>query len=131
MLLLGNVMIATTTHRDLLAVAAGLALPFNALLMSTENAIFLLFPSRPAAASPGDFQMLGRQAAQLVMKAFAVIFGLVIAFGVAAPVFVLLGGPLIVLTLLAGAVLFGETCALVPLMAWAFRRFDPSIDTPA
>lgn len=130
-LLLGSVMVATTTHRDLLAVAASLALPFNALLMSTENAIFLLFPSRPAAASPGDFQMLGRQAAQLVMKAFAVIIGLVIAFGIAAPVFILLGGPLIVLTLLAGTILLGETCALIPLMAWAFQRFDPSVDTPA
>lgn len=131
MLLLGSVMVATATHRDLLAVTAGLALPFNALLMSTENAIFLLFPSRPAAASPGDFQMLGRQAAQLVMKAFAVIIGLVIAFTIAAPLFILLGGSLILLTLLAGTVLLGETCAMIPLMAWAFQRFDPSVDTPA
>jgi hypothetical protein len=57
--------------------------------------------------------------------------GLVIAFVIAWPVFVLLGGPLVVLTLIAGGVLLGETCALVPLMAWAFARFDPSVDTPA
>jgi hypothetical protein len=131
LLLLGSVMIATTAHRDLLAIAAALALPFNALLMSTENAIFLLFPSRPAAASPGDFQMLGRQAAQLVMKALAVVTGLVLAFGLAAPPFILLGGPPLVLILIAGAVLLAETCALIPLMDWAFRRFDPSLDTPA
>jgi hypothetical protein len=131
LLLLGSVMLATTAHRGLLLVAAALALPFNALLMSTENAIFLLFPSRPAAASPGDFQMLGRQLIQLVMKAISVMAGLVIAVSIAAPVFVLLGGPLIVLTQIAGGILLAETCALVPLMAWAFQRFDPSVDTPA
>lgn len=130
-LLLGSVMVASSAHRDLVAVAAALALPFNALLMSTENAIFLLFPSRPAAASPGDFQMLGKQVAQLVMKAFAVIIGLVIAFGLAAPLFIIVGGSLIVLALVAGAILFGETCALIPLMGWAFARFDPSMDIPA
>lgn len=131
MLLLGSVMVATPVRRDLLAVAAALALPFNALLMSTENAIFLLFPTRPAAVTPGDFQMLGRQVAQLLMKAISVMVGLVLAFAIAAIPFMLLGGPLVVLTIVAGAVLLAETTALVPLMAWAFRRFDPSVDTPA
>jgi hypothetical protein len=130
-ILLGSIAIATRTHLDWLAVAMGLAFPFNALLMATENAIFLLFPTRPAAASPGDFQMLGRQAAQLVMKAITVIIGLAIAVGIAAPIFIVLGGPLVMLTLIAGIVLLGETCALVPAIAWAFRRFDPSVDTPA
>ena len=56
----------TTIIATLALTAAALAFPFNALLMSTENLIFLLFPSRPAASSPGDFQVLGRQAAQAV-----------------------------------------------------------------
>jgi hypothetical protein len=129
--LLGSVAIATRTHLEWLAVAMGLAFPFNMLLMATENAIFLLFPTRPAAASPGDFQMLGRQAAQLVMKAFTVMIGLAVAVALSVPVFILLGGPLVVLTLLAGIILLGETCALVPAIAWAFQRFDPSVDTPA
>jgi hypothetical protein len=131
LLLLGGIMIATPAHRELLAVAAGLALPYNALLMAAENTIFLLLPSRPAAATPGDFQMLGRQAAQLMMKGFTVFIGLLIAFAVAAPLYILLGGPMIVLTLVAGAILLAETCALIPLMDWAFQRFDPSMDTPA
>lgn len=130
-LLLGSIMAATPAHRDLLAIAAGLALPFNALLMSTENTIFLLFPTRPAAVSPGDFQMIGRQAAQLAMKAFTVLLGVTLAFGLALPLFVLLGGAPIVLTLVAGALLLAETAAMIPLMDWAFRRFDPSVDTPA
>ncbi|HEY2587803.1 MAG TPA: putative ABC exporter domain-containing protein [Tepidisphaeraceae bacterium] len=130
-ILLGSVAIATRTHLDWLAVAMGLAFPFNALLMATENTIFLLFPTRPAAASPGDFQMLGRQAAQLVMKAITVMIGLAIAVAVAVPIFILLGGPLVVLTLIAGIILLGETVALIPAIAWAFKRFDPSVDTPA
>ena len=130
-LLLGGVAAAAGSHRAVLVVAACLALPFNFLLMTTENLIFLLFPTRPAAASPGDFQVLGRQAAQLVLKAVTVLIGAVIAFGVAVPIYILTGGSLILLTLLAGAILAGEAIAMIPLVSWAFRRFDPSIDTPA
>lgn len=133
-LLLLGVAAATATagaDRKILFTAAALALPFNALLMSTENLIFLLFPSRPAAASPGDFQVLGRQAAQLVLKSVAVIAGCAVAFSVALPLFVLTGGSFVVVTVVAGSMLLGETAALLPAVAWAYNRFDPSVDTPA
>jgi hypothetical protein len=130
-LLLVGVAAAATTNRGLLLTAAALALPFNALLMSAENLIFLLFPSRPAAASPGDFQVLGRQAAQLVLKSFFVIMGCIIALVVAVPLFILTGGSYIVLIAVAGSLLAGETCALIPAIAWAYNRFDPSLDIPA
>ena len=130
-LLLLCVGLITGTKRELFFTAAALALPFNALLMSTENLIFLLFPSRPAASSPGDFQVLGRQAAQLVIKSVSVIIGVMIAMSIAVPLFILTGGSYIVLTLVAGALLLAQTCALVPAVAWAFARFDPSVDTPA
>lgn len=129
-LLLGSIAAIVPQGRDALAATAVLSLPFNALLMAAENFIFLLFPSRPAAVSPGDFQVLGRQAAQLVMKALTVVTGCVIALVVAAP-FWMLSGSTIVLTLIAGAVLSAEAVALVPAIAWAYRRFDPSVDTPA
>jgi hypothetical protein len=130
-MLLGIAAVVAADRRGVLLVAAALALPFNALLVTSDNLIFLLFPSRPAAASPGDFQMLGRQAAQLIMKGLAVIFGCVIAFGIAIPVYILTGGSLIVLSVIAGTILAGESAALIPLVAGAFRRFDPSIDMPA
>lgn len=130
-LLLGSVSFVVHEHRDVLLIAACLALPFNALLMATENLIFLLFPTRPAAASPGDFQVLGRQAAQLVMKAFTVLSGCMVAFGIAALVLLATGGGLVVLAIVAGVILAGETLALVPMIAWAYNRFDPSVDTPA
>ncbi|HSU66566.1 MAG TPA: putative ABC exporter domain-containing protein [Tepidisphaeraceae bacterium] len=130
-LLLISISAVGTSHRDILVVAAFLALPFNALLMSLENLIFLLFPTRPAAASPGDFQMIGRQAAQLMMKGLAVAIGVGIALAVAVPVYILTGGSLVVLTVLAWIVMGAEVVALVPFISWAFTRFDPSIDTPA
>jgi len=130
-LLLLGVAAVVRSHRDVLIVAACLALPFNVLLMATENVIFLLFPTRPAAASPGDFQVLGRQAAQLVMKGIAMLVGCLVAFGIAVPMFILSGGSLPVLALIAGTILAAEACALIPAIAWAYNRFDPSIDTPA
>lgn len=130
-LLLTGVAIAAPSYRNVLFVAACLALPFDAMLMATENLIFLLFPSRPAAASPGDFQVLGRQAAQLVMKALAVCIGLGVALIVAIPLYILSGGSFVLLTVLTGAILAAQTCTLIPAVAWAYNRFDPSVDTPA
>ena len=130
-LMLLGVAAAVPAQRDVLFVAACLALPFNALLMATENLIFLLFPTRPAAASPGDFQVLGRQAVQLVMKAIAMLIGCLVAFGIAVPLFIFTGGSQPVLTLVAGTILATEVVALIPAIAWAYNRFDPSVDTPA
>jgi len=131
LLLLGVAFSVSADQRELLVVAACLALPFNGLLMATENLIFLLFPTRPAAASPGDFQVLGRQAAQLVMKAIAVMLGCLLAAGVAVPIYILTGGSLVLVTVLAGLILLAETAVLIPAIAWAYNRFDPSVDTPA
>ena len=102
-LLLLGVAAATGAKHELLFTAAALAFPFNALLMSTENLIFLLFPSRPAASSPGDFQVLGRQAAQLALKTVSVVIGGMIAMVIAVPIFILSGGSYILLAALSPA----------------------------
>jgi len=65
-----------------------------------------------------------------VMKGFAVLIGLGMALGIAAPVFILMGGSLVAPTIIAWTVLGVEAVALIPVIAWAFGRFDPSIDTP-
>ena len=130
-LFLASIAAITRQHKAELMAAAFVALPFNALLMTTENLIFLLFPTRPAAASPGDFQVLGRQAIQLVMKAVAVIIGCVLAFGIAGSVAMIVGGSLALVALVAAIILLIESATLVPAIAWAYSRFDPSVDTPA
>lgn len=129
-IILVGVAIASPGQRGILLVAAWLALPFNALLVASDNLIFLLFPARPAAATPGDFQMMGRQAAQLILKAIIVMIGCIIAFAIAIPFHILTGGSFLVLALLAWTILSLETAALVPAIAKAFRRFDPSLDMP-
>ena len=118
------------TDRELLIAAALLALPFNALLTAADNLLFLLFPARPVASSPGDFQMMGRQTAQIVAKGIVTIVGCSIAAAIAVPVFMATGS-YILLVAIAGTLLLVETCAMIPLIAWAYNRFDPSVDTPA
>jgi hypothetical protein len=116
-------------------------LPLNFLQFALDNLLFLLFPSRLVASSPGDFQALGRNVLFMLAKVaililvslpavlvsvvtFAVLIrthdqerAIATATAVAGPVFavsILLSGP-----------------ALVPLVALAFRGFDVSRDTPA
>jgi len=111
--------------------AAVIAVPFNALLFCTENLVFLLFPSRPAAASPGDLQILGRKFIFLLIKAAILMICCAIAFGFAIFVWVLSGKSIPAATITLLILLLLECAGLVPFIAWAFRRFDPATDTPA
>ena len=111
--------------------AAALALPFNALLFAVENLTFLLYPTRPAAVSVGDFQVLGRQVVVLAVKIVMLVLCCVVPFTLGVLVYVLTGTSLPAATAVAGFLLGGEVVGLIPLLAWAFRRFDPSADTPA
>jgi hypothetical protein len=118
-------------QRDKVLLCALYVPPFNFLLFALENLLFLLFPVRLMASTPGDFQALGRN----VLLAFGKMLGLGIAFGAAGVAFVLawlvsgrnvwagVAASWLVLAL-AGA-------ALVPLVALAFRAFDVGRDTPA
>ena len=40
---------------------AAVVVPINFVLFALENVLFLLFPARQMAATPGDFHALGRQ----------------------------------------------------------------------
>jgi hypothetical protein len=107
------------------------ALPLNILLIATENLIFLVFPARMAAVSPGDLQGFGRQMLVFLMKSLVMIG----AIGVAALAGVIaywISGhswPAVVVAMLA--VLAAEIISMIPLLVIAFRNFDPSVDTPA
>jgi len=114
-----------------IALAAALILPINLLLFCAENLVFLLFPHRPAAASPGDLQILGRKFVFLLMKGLVLMIGALIAGCFAALAWVFTGKSLVVVGAVAWIALAVECAALVPAIAWAYRRFDPSVDTPA
>jgi len=122
---------AIPAHRTAFLIACALALPVDLLLFAIENLIFLLFPSRPAAVSPGDFQVLGRQVVVMAVKVIALAIACLPTMFVAIFVWILSGRSAVALTLAAAPLILIEVAALVPAMAWAFDRFDPSLDTPA
>jgi hypothetical protein len=106
------------------------ALPFNALLFELENLLFLLFPSRVLAASPGDVQALGRQVVLWFVKLFAlaVVGGLAALAGLLG--YFLAGQSWPAALAAAWLVLAAFVAGLVPLLGLAFCRFDVARDTP-
>jgi hypothetical protein len=105
--------------------------PINFLLFALDNLLFLLFPTRLMAATPGDFQALGRNVLFLVAK--ATVLGMVcgVAGMVGGVAYMVLGESLLMAALAAWPVVVLSAAALVPLVAWAFTIFDVGRDTPA
>jgi hypothetical protein len=134
LLLLTGVAVAFRASPGLLRplwAAAVLSLPFNLLLFAAENLVFLLIPHRPTAATPGDFQLLGRQMFTLVLRTLLVAVCASVALVPAVFAYHLSGQSLAAFTVVLAGVLLGEAAGLVPLIGWAFARFDPSLNTPA
>jgi hypothetical protein len=113
----------------LLAAVPLLGLPVNFVIFGIENMLFLFFPMRMVATSPGDFQTSGRHMLNffakflcftpvgIVASLAAVVTGLAtdsVPAGLAAAWF----------TVLASGI------AIVPLVVTGFKRFDVATDTP-
>jgi hypothetical protein len=115
--------VAEDQWQSALAVAAFLPV-LNLFIFGLENLVFLWYPQRPAAAA--EFSGMGQRMLTTVIKVLAVM----IVAGVSA-----LAGALVYWaiidswpTALAVSWLFAAGCALaiVPLLARAFERLDPS-----
>ncbi len=114
-----------------LLVGAAVVVPFNLLLIGLENVLFLLFPSRLLANTPGDFQAMGRGV--LVMVAKILLLGIVggVAF-LAGFIVYGLSGESILLAVAAGWIVLADGAAvLVPVAGLVFMRIDISRDKPA
>lgn len=112
--------------------AVGLfALPFNFLLIAVENFLFLLFPVRLIASTPGDFQHIGRTMVEMLVKMLVLgaCGGLAASSGMLA--YWALGRSQTAGFAVAWLVLATTSVAAVPCVGWAYRRFDVSRDTPA
>lgn len=113
------------------ALASAACVPlYNFVLVGLDNLLFLLFPVRMHAATPGDFQALGRN----VVLSMGKLVGLGVVLGTAVVpavvVYSLTESPAwAVLT--ACPVLLAGCVVLVPLVSLAYQRFDVSRDTPA
>ena len=105
--------------------------PINFLLFALDNLLFLLFPTRLMAATPGDFQALGRNVLFMVAKATVLGIVCIVAGMVGWVVYLAAGESLLMAALAAWPVVVLSAVALVPLVAWAFMLFDVGRDTPA
>ena len=129
-LALGVALAASPASSAIILALAAFAPVFNFVLVALENLLFLLFPIRLTAATPGDFQAMGRN----VLLSLGKVIGLGVVAGVAA----LVGTAIAVLTgnlwlgVAAGwPVVACAGAALVPLVALAFEWFDAGRDMPA
>jgi Putative ABC exporter len=129
--ILAAIGVASGRAEPFLWATAGFALVVNMLLLEIENAVFLWFPTRTAARSPGDIQRSGR--AVLLMLAKVLCLGLTggFAFLVAAAVYFLLGKNVAAAAVAGWFVLTCEAIGLVTLVALAFEQFDVARDVPA
>jgi hypothetical protein len=114
-----------------LAVLAAFVFPFNFLLFALENLLFLLFPTRLVAATPGDFQALGRNVLFLLAKMVALGVVMLAAAAVGGLTWFLTGRSVAAGIAAAWPVVAVSGAALVPLVALAFNAFDVGRDTPA
>jgi hypothetical protein len=105
--------------------------PFNFLLFGVDNLFFLLFPNRAVAATPGDLQHIGRTMMEFFVKMFVLALGCGAAAALGAAGYWITGGSWAVTLALSWLGLLFCGCLVIPLIAWAYRRFDVSTDTPA
>jgi hypothetical protein len=108
---------------------AALAPPFVVVLVTLESFLFLLFPTRDLAMQTGDFQAYGKYMVLFALRAAALGCCAAPAAIVGAVIYFLTQSWPLCLTG-AGAVLMVEAAIFVVAAAWAFRRFDVSLDTP-
>jgi hypothetical protein len=110
--------------------AAAMAMPVNVILLEIENAVFLWFPTRTAAVSPGDIQTMGRVIVLMMAKLVCLGLAALTAGLAAAAAYYLSGHNEAAAIAAAWLVLTGEAIGLVPLVALAFQRFDVARDVP-
>jgi hypothetical protein len=105
------------------------AWPGDFLAFAVDNLMFLWFPSRQTVATPGDFQLMGRQLVMLLAK-FLVLGVPAVVAGVAGGLVLHLSGQHWLAAAVVALVLTGFAVPLVPVLAAAFRNFDVSRDMP-
>ena len=103
------------------------ALPYNVITFGLDNIAFLLYPSQMTPGSPGDINVFGRVMVQSLIKVLCL--GMIsIPVTVAAVVAWAVSGNLMAIPVAVLASMILVNVILIYVMAWAFHRFDPSLD---
>lgn len=114
----------------LVVAVALLSWPVNLLLVGIENALFLIFPTRVAPATPGDFTQAFRQMATMFVKVIGLAIGFLLMLAAGGLANWLTGGSRPVTLVVAWVAAVGTSLLPVPFVAYAFDRFDVARDTP-
>src|SRR5207253_8662041 len=106
---------------DILLIGAAFALPFNTLLFAIENLIFLLFPQRMVAVSPGDLQGFGRQMIVFILKMLTLMLAGGIAAGLGGMAYFFGNESMSAFLIVAWIVVAIEALAMIPILVIAFH----------
>ncbi|MBN2329133.1 MAG: hypothetical protein JXR73_18485 [Candidatus Omnitrophica bacterium] len=129
-LLFGGIALFFAKTQALLTIVLLFLIPFNFLLFAVDNLFFLVFPVRLAQKGGGDFQHFGRSMLQFFIRMITLFAIVGIAGGIGYLLYIIT--QIQSLGLIASWILlFSAACSIVPWIALAFERFDPSIHTPA
>lgn len=117
-------------YSEYIVPAAAFLLPVNIVLVGTENMLFLMYPTRNAAAGLGDLQSLGRNVVLVLVRTvlFAVWAGLAVLIGLAV---YLVSGSWTAMVVTTWLIMMVTCFGVIPATAVAFRKFDVSVHMPA
>jgi hypothetical protein len=123
----------TFRHHGAIAWAACFfyAPPINFLVFGLENVVFLLFPTRVMAASPGDFQAMGRNIVYTLFKMFTLGMVAFAATLTGVLAYFLTGESFVAAVAAGWPVVLAAGVGMIPLVGLAFYWFDVGRDTPA
>lgn len=113
-----------------LPIGVVLIVPLNTLLFGIENIVFLLYPTRSMATGAQDFQTAARRMMELLFKGLALGGCFLIVLMATGFAYLIFGENAVALAVVAGITLAVEAAATWPILAWAYQRFDVSLDTP-
>ncbi|HRI87111.1 MAG TPA: putative ABC exporter domain-containing protein [Candidatus Hydrogenedentes bacterium] len=103
--------------------------PFAMLLMAIENFVFLTWPARVAHRGNMDSQQMARTFLGLLVKFLIMVPAGAVAVGVALACGFILKSWLLA-WIAASWILTLEAALMLPVVAHAYDKFDPSVDTP-
>ncbi len=130
-LLLLAIMLATGSSPLLTSATAAFLLPFDLLMLTASNLLFLIYPVRMMPGTSADLQFVGRMMLFMLLQMLILVpsLGIPAGFGLIAFWISDFSWPVFAVT--TWLVLVAELLPLLMLLAWTFIRFDPSTQTPA
>ena len=112
------------TVQIVVAALAAFTVPFNLLMYSLENAFYLMFPTSLVPIGRIDFDFFGRTLVDLTVKSFLLGCACALAAGFGFLAFQLMNHDWFVFVVVTWLALTLIAVASLPLMAWAYRRYD-------